>query len=60
MVTAAESPTLRALLGRRDLHLRLEGDEAFLGAGALDRPLRWVHSSDLPTPRPSCPRASRC
>ena len=52
MVTAAEDPTLRALLGRRDLHLRLEGDEAFLGEGALDRPLRWVHSSDLTDPTP--------
>ena len=46
------APTLRALLGRRDLHLRLEGDEAFLGEGALDRPLRWVHSSDLADPTP--------
>ena len=52
METAAEAPTLRALLARRDLHLRLEGDDAVLGQGALDRPLRWVHSSDLADPTP--------
>ena len=45
-------PTLRALLGRRDLHLRLEGEAADLERGALDRPVRWVHSSDLADPTP--------
>ncbi len=52
METVADAPTLRALLGRRDLHLRLEGDAATLEDGALDRPLRWVHSSDLADPTP--------
>lgn len=45
-------PTLRALLSRRELHLRLESDEAALATGALDLPLRWVHSSDLIDPTP--------
>ncbi|MGA1826989.1 PucR family transcriptional regulator ligand-binding domain-containing protein, partial [Microbacterium sp.] len=52
MVTTADAPTLRALLGRRDLHLRLEGEPADLGEGALDTPIRWVHSSDLADPTP--------
>lgn len=47
-----DQPTLRALLGRNDLGLRLVGDEAGLPDGALDRPLRWVHSSDLADPTP--------
>jgi purine catabolism regulator len=46
-----ETPTLRALLARRDLHLRLDDVEG-LDAGALDRPVRWVHSSDLADPTP--------
>ena len=37
---------------RRELHLRLESDEADLEPGALDRPIRWVHSSDLADPTP--------
>ena len=45
-------PTLRALLARRDLDLRLASDEAALPADALDAPLRWVHSSDLADPTP--------
>ncbi len=45
-------PTLRALLSRRELHLRLESDEAGLPPGTLDLPLRWVHSSDLIDPTP--------
>lgn len=52
MDAASDAPTLRALLGRRDLHLRLEGDAEALGVGALDRPIRWVHSSDLADPTP--------
>jgi PucR family transcriptional regulator, purine catabolism regulatory protein len=52
MVAAADSPTLRALLARRDLHLRLEGDPQALEPDALDRPIRWVHSSDLADPTP--------
>ncbi len=52
MAATADAPTLRALLDRRDLHLRLEGDPAALADGALDRPIRWVHSSDLADPTP--------
>lgn len=44
------APTLRALLARPDLQLTLAGDESRLVEGALDAPLRWVHSSDLPDP----------
>lgn len=43
-------PTLRALLGRHDLGLRLVSDA--LPDRAVDRPLRWVHSSDLVDPTP--------
>lgn len=49
---AVDQPTLRALLGRPDLGLKLVGDEQHLLVGALDRPLRWVHSSDLADPTP--------
>lgn len=45
-----DQPTLRALLGRRDLGLRLVS--ADLPEEAVDRPLRWVHSSDLIDPTP--------
>ncbi|MBF4563076.1 PucR family transcriptional regulator [Microbacterium sp. VKM Ac-2870] len=45
-------PTLRALLARRDLELRLASDIDDLDNGALDAPLRWVHSSDLRDPTP--------
>ena len=45
----AEIPTLRALLARGDLRLRLEGHD---DGDALDRPVRWVHSSDLADPTP--------
>lgn len=45
-------PTLRALLARRDLGLRLAGAADDLDGGALDAPLRWVHSSDLLDPTP--------
>ncbi|MGN8025241.1 PucR family transcriptional regulator [Microbacterium sp. 22242] len=47
-----QQPTLRTLLGRRDLHLSLVGTEDALPAGALERPLRWVHNSDLTDPTP--------
>lgn len=46
---AADAPTLRALLSRADLRLRLEGEAS---PGALDREVRWVHSSDLADPTP--------
>ncbi|BDZ40656.1 PucR family transcriptional regulator ligand-binding domain-containing protein [Microbacterium suwonense] len=47
-----EEPTLRTLLGQRDLRLRLISDQRMLPAGALEHPLRWVHSSDLADPTP--------
>ncbi|MDQ1084953.1 PucR family transcriptional regulator ligand-binding domain-containing protein [Microbacterium sp. SORGH_AS_0344] len=45
-------PSLRALLARRDLHLRLVNAEDDLAPGSIDRPVRWVHSSDLADPTP--------
>lgn len=44
-----DRPTLRSLLARRDLNLRAIGE---IGDATLDRPLRWVHSSDLADPTP--------
>lgn len=52
MRVADPEPTLRALLARRELHLRLMSAEDELPPGALDAPLRWVHSSDLADPTP--------
>ncbi len=52
MDAATPAATLRSLLARRDLLLRLDGDEADLADGALDRPVRWVHSTDLADPTP--------
>ncbi|GAA5025695.1 PucR family transcriptional regulator [Microbacterium fluvii] len=52
MDAVAETPTLRSLLRRTDLSLTLAGDERALEAGALDRPIRWVHSTDLADPTP--------
>lgn len=48
----ATAPTLRTLLGRTELRLRLASDQDSLGAPALQRPVRWVHSSDLADPTP--------
>lgn len=45
---APSAPTLRALLSRGDLALRL----ASASHGALEQPIRWVHSSDLADPTP--------
>ncbi len=45
-------PTLRALLGRRELQLRLASSVDELPDNALDLSLRWVHSSDLADPTP--------
>ncbi|MET0812843.1 MAG: PucR family transcriptional regulator ligand-binding domain-containing protein, partial [Microbacterium sp.] len=50
MDAAADTPTLRALIARRDLHLRL--DDGSHDPGALDQAVRWVHSSDLADPTP--------
>lgn len=47
-----DQPTLRALLRRHDLGLRLVSAEAELPEGALTRAMRWVHSSDLTDPTP--------
>lgn len=52
MEAVTDAATLRALLRRRELHLRLEGDESDLPSSALDQPVRWVHSSDLADPTP--------
>lgn len=46
------NPTLRTLLSRRDLRLSLVSVEQELADGLLDRPMRWVHSSDLADPTP--------
>jgi len=47
---ADDAPTLRALLARRDLQLSLAVDD--VDPAALDRAIRWVHSSDLADPTP--------
>lgn len=46
------APTLRALLARTDLALRLAGSHDERNDEALDRPIRWIHSSDLADPTP--------
>lgn len=46
------TPTLRTLTRRRDLRLRLVSEESDLPGGSLDRPVRWVHNSDLVDPTP--------
>lgn len=46
------NPTLRTLLARRELRLSLVSDEVALPDGALEQPVRWVHSSDLRDPTP--------
>lgn len=46
------TPTLRALLERSALGLRLISRESDLADGALDRTLRWVHTTDLADPTP--------
>lgn len=48
----AQPPTLRSLLRRDELSLRLLTAEDALSDGALDRLISWVHSSDLPDPTP--------
>ncbi|WP_067194425.1 PucR family transcriptional regulator [Microbacterium sp. XT11] len=51
-MSPAEHPTLRSLLARNDLGLALVSPDDALPEGALDRALRWVHSSDLADPTP--------
>ncbi|WP_308491669.1 PucR family transcriptional regulator [Microbacterium terrisoli] len=51
-VAQTDAATVRTLLDRADLHLRLALDETDLDPGALDRPVRWVHTSDLVDPTP--------
>lgn len=48
----AGATTVRGLLQRHELQLRLTLDEGELAPGALDRSVRWVHSSDLADPTP--------
>lgn len=50
--TAQVEPTLGALLRRRELGLRLASTGRAMPDDALDRPIRWVHSSDLADPTP--------
>lgn len=45
-------PSVRTLLGRADLRLNLVGSPEAQPDGDLDRPVRWVHSSDLIDPTP--------
>ncbi|MFI8593320.1 PucR family transcriptional regulator [Microbacterium sp. NPDC078428] len=52
MATDAPTPTLRALLSRAELTLRLAIPASALAPDSLDRPIRWVHSSDLADPTP--------
>lgn len=49
---SASSATVRTLVMRPDLHLRLATPEEALEPGAWERPVRWVHSSDLADPTP--------
>lgn len=50
MVTSEAGSTLRALLARPELALRLASND--LAPDAVDRPIRWVHSTDLADPTP--------
>ena len=52
MVDQSVVPTVRTLLGRMDLQLSLVGAPDEQPDGDLDRPVRWVHSSDLADPTP--------
>lgn len=52
MPATEPQPTLRELLRRRDLRLRLAVTEDELDPEALDRTIRWVHGSDLADPTP--------
>lgn len=45
-------PTVRSLLAREELALRLLIEESALPDGALDAPVPWAHSSDLTDPAP--------
>jgi purine catabolism regulator len=51
MDATAETPTLRALLARNDLRLRLDAADS-VDPALLDRSIRWVHSTDLADPTP--------
>lgn len=55
MTPTPSAPTLRALLAHRDLQLTLASAPSDLAPGALEQPLRWVHSSDLADPTPFLP-----
>ena len=47
-----DAPTIRSLLRRRGLQLTLLSEAEQLDPTALDRPIRWVHTTDLPDPTP--------
>ena len=49
---SSETPTLRALLARRDLRLRLDDEDGHRRRRRSTAPVRWVHSSDLADPTP--------
>ena len=46
------TPTVRVLLARRELGLRLLTEQDALPSAGLDAPVSWVHSSDLADPTP--------
>jgi purine catabolism regulator len=52
-MAATDAPTVRALLAHSDLRLTPALPEDALTPGAWDRPIRWVHNSDLLDPTPS-------
>ncbi len=47
-----DAPTINALLHRHALQLTLLSAPDDLDAGALDRPIHWVHATDLADPTP--------
>lgn len=47
-----DAPTIHSLLRRGALKLALVSAPDELDAGALDRPIRWVHTTDLADPTP--------
>ena len=52
MASDAVAPSLRTLLARPELALRLAIPAEHLNSAALDAPIRWVHGTDLLDPTP--------
>ena len=52
MASDAVAPSLRTLLARPELALRLAIPTEHLNSAALDAPIRWVHGTDLLDPTP--------